>query len=89
MNTLFALGNIDCSNILLFDGDESKAGTFVPSCPVPILEATSQRYKEADIVIVTAMTFFDDIRSFLESHHSIPSDRILPFCLSTEDAASL
>ncbi|MFA7681904.1 MAG: class I SAM-dependent methyltransferase [Candidatus Peribacteraceae bacterium] len=88
MNTLFALGDIDCSKILLFDGDESKAGTFVPTCPIPILEATSPRYREADLVIVTAVTFFDDIRSFLESHHSIPSDRILSFCMSPEDAAA-
>ncbi|MCF7844228.1 MAG: class I SAM-dependent methyltransferase [Kiritimatiellales bacterium] len=80
MNTLFALGDINCENILLFDSDESKAGTFVPACPVPILEATSPRYREADLVIVTAVTFFDDICSFLKSHHSITSDHIIPFC---------
>jgi hypothetical protein len=80
MNTLFALGDISPDHILLFDGDESKAGMYVPSCPVPILPALSPREREADLVIVTAMTFFEQIRSFLESHHGIPPERIIPMC---------
>lgn len=78
MNTLFALGDISPDHILIFDGDESKAGLFVPSCPVPILPATSPRYREADLVIVTAMTFYDQIRTFVESQHGFPPERIVP-----------
>lgn len=86
MNTLFALGGLSNDHILLFDGDETKAGMFVPSCALPILHASSPRYAEVDLVIVTAVTFMHQIRSFLQSHHHIPPTRILPACLASGEA---
>ncbi len=80
MNTLFALGGLSTDHLLLFDGDETKAGKFVPSCDLPILHASSPRYKEVDLVIVTAVTFINQIRSSLQSQHGIPPERILPAC---------
>jgi SAM-dependent methyltransferase len=81
MNTLFALGGLRPEHILLFDGDETKAGKYVPSSDIPILHASSPRYRDVDLVIVTAPTFFEDIRSFLMSEHNMPSERILSVCL--------
>lgn len=84
MNTLFALGGLSSDHILIFDGDETKTGKFIPSCDLPILHASSDRYKEADLVIVAAVTFIEQIRSFLESHHGIPPERILPACVAQD-----
>lgn len=86
MNTLFALGGLSNDHILLFDGDETKTGKFIPSCDLPILHASSERYKEAGLVIVAAVTFIEQIRSFLESHHGIPPERVLPACAAPDRA---
>jgi len=85
LNTLFALGDFPEENILIFDGDESKDGMYVPSSTIPCLDAASPRYQEVDLVIIAAMTFYKEIHSFLVSHHGIAPEQILPiFSLPNE-----
>ena len=86
LNTLFALNDISTKNILIFDGDENKDGMYIPSCSIPILPATSPRYREADLLIVSAMTFYEQIHAFATSQHDIPAKNIVPFCLTSENA---
>jgi len=80
LNTLFALNDIRTDNLLIFDGDENKEDMYMPSCGKAVLLATDNQYKNVDILIVSAMTFYDQIRSYAMDHHGIPAGRIEPIC---------
>lgn len=62
--------------IYVFDGDENKIDKYLSVCPNPVIGAYDSRYREIDYVIVSAMSFYDQIRDFLISYHGIDSDNI-------------
>ena len=68
-------------NILIFDGDENKFGKYMPMCPNPIIDSNDSRYKKVDHVIISAMTYYRQIKKFLMSYHGISPDRIHPIYL--------
>ncbi|WDN89410.1 hypothetical protein BuS5_02378 [Desulfosarcina sp. BuS5] len=79
LNNLLALckfPNRFYDHIYVFDGDENKTGKYLSVCPNPIISADDSKYREIDCVIVSAMSFYNQIRDFLISYHGIDSDNI-------------
>lgn len=66
------------SGLSIFDCDGDKAGRFLPTLPEAIRDCHDPLYGEFDIVFVSAMTFFDEVKDFLQSRHNIPAAAIVP-----------
>jgi len=64
--------------IYVFDGDENKIDKYLSVCPNPVIGTYDSRYREIDCVIVSAMSYYDQIRDFLISYHGINSQHIYP-----------
>lgn len=80
-NFLFLLGLSDFDGFLLFDGDDSKTGKYLPTCKTSIRNAKDDSYKKADKVFISAGTFFDEIKQSIMSEHSLTTEQIVPlFC---------
>lgn len=62
----------------IFDRDENKIGKYLSICSNPIMSADNLKYREVDCVIVSAMSFYDQIKNFLISYHGIDSNNIHP-----------
>jgi len=64
-NILFALDltDVERSRIHLFDGDDSKHGSFLPGLARPIEEPAGESYLAADRLIITAPTYFEPIKN--------------------------
>ncbi len=77
-NTLALLGIQSDPHITLFDGDSNKVGKYLPAFDTPIRASTDEVYRTMDAVIVSAMTYYDEIAKFLVSYHGIPADKIYP-----------
>lgn len=75
-NFLYLAGLADRSDISVYDGDASKTGRFLPTCPQPILAAGDESYRRADVVYISAMTYFDPIARFLMQHHGLSAAHI-------------
>ena len=60
-NFLFLAGLNGASNVIVFDGDASKMGSFLPACPSPIRLPADGTYRDSDRVYVSATSFFDEI----------------------------
>lgn len=74
LNTVIALSDLeDTSNIWIFDGDETKTGKFLPSCVNPIMNSKDPFYKSMNNVIVSATSFYDEIREFLIQYQKFES----------------
>ncbi len=63
-------------HIYIFDGDEKKIGKYLSVCPNPVMSADDSRYREIHGVIISAMSFYDQIKDFLISYHGINPDHI-------------
>jgi hypothetical protein len=81
LNNIFYLSNLfDKNNFFIFDGDKSKEKMFLPVLPVPILHSSSDEYKQMDFIIVSAMTFFDEIKNSLKTQFGFSDAQIIPLC---------
>jgi SAM-dependent methyltransferase len=61
-NTLVLGGLARVPGLILFDGDESKTGHYLPAVAAPIRHASDPSYKQMARVYVAAITFFEEIR---------------------------
>lgn len=64
--------------IVLVDADPAKEGRFLPACLAPIARPATTLYGAADLVVVSAMTYWEGIRAGLERDHGLPAARLLP-----------
>jgi hypothetical protein len=79
LNTfLFATGLGVHKNIRLYDGDASKEGLYLPACPTPIMSPTDGSYAENSIVVVSAMSFFDQIEKYAIEKAGLDSSQLMP-----------
>lgn len=79
LNTFFYLTGLGAhENIRLVDGDDTKAGRFLPACKRTITTPSRDAYDEADIVYVSAVTFFDEIRNDLIRSYGVAEEKIRP-----------
>lgn len=49
------------AGISLFDGDTAKHGLYLPACTQPVSNPADPAYAEADVIYVSAVSFFDAI----------------------------
>ena len=75
---LFISGLGAYSNIRIYDGDVSKQGFFLPTCSSSILSPLHESYRENALIVISAMSFFDQIKSFAINKALIDPARLLP-----------
>lgn len=75
-NFLHIFGLSGHSNIFVFDGDVTKAGRYLPTCPNPIRRSDDPSYREFSLIFVSAMTYFEPIKRFAVSHHGMAAESI-------------
>lgn len=79
INTLFhllALSDID--RIVIFDGDETKSGRFLPALPTAVRHTADPIYADAPAVFIGATAYFDEITQFLFDTHGIDRRIVQP-----------
>lgn len=82
LNTfLYLLGTEIAGQCQVFDGDTSKTGLYLPACDKPILPSDHESYAEFDLTIVSAMSYFDQIRRFVMTHHRMDGGRLIPLAV--------
>lgn len=65
-------------NVVIYDGDESKTGQFLPASRNPILHASEASYRDMHTVLVSAVSFFEPISRFLQEHHGFSHSQVRP-----------
>ena len=79
LNTVLSLlGFADDPRFIIFDGDESKVGRYLPANPLPIRHSGDSTYQEMKSVLVAATSFFDPIYQHVTARVGIPGERVLP-----------
>lgn len=77
LNTFFYLTGLgQHPNIRLVDGDDTKAGRYLPACEQAIALPAAEIYAEVDVIYVSAATFFDEIRQDLVTRFGVPAEKI-------------
>lgn len=77
-NLLYLLGLSRCREYQIYDADEAKVGRYLPALPVPIRHSTDASYKNIDLVLVAATTFFSPIREFIVGEVGLGEKAIEP-----------
>ena len=60
---LYISGLENHSNIRIYDNDSSKEGLYLPSCKNKILTAKDETYGQNSLLVISAMSFFEEIKS--------------------------
>jgi SAM-dependent methyltransferase len=77
LNTLlFLLGLENETRIRIYDGDQNKAGKYLPSFHSKILSSLDASYASNSIMIVSAITYFDSISKFAKQQHGLTDNQI-------------
>jgi hypothetical protein len=77
LNTFFYLTGLgQHPNIRLVDGDDTKAGRYLPACEQAVALPAAEVYAEAGVIYVSAATFFDEIRQDLVTRFGVPAEKI-------------
>ena len=63
LNTFIHVTGIGQFSFDLYDGDQTKAGKFLPAYSKPVKHVTETDYTSHDILIISAMSFFDVIET--------------------------
>lgn len=83
LNTFFFLtGMGGHPNIHLYDGDTSKEGLYLPACSTPILSPMDRSYAENSLIVVSAMSFFEQIEQFAVEKAGLDCSRLFPLVAS-------
>lgn len=83
-NALYLAQMGQYEHIRIFDGDETKAGKFLPLCINPVKHSASSDYRDYSTVYVAALTYFDAIKKELMQKHHFTEDQIVPLFSSIE-----
>ena len=76
-NLLYLFGLNDNENILVFDGDDTKVGHYLPTCLSVVRASDDPTYQEVDRVFIAATSFYQEIKQFLMEQHHMDEDRIV------------
>jgi SAM-dependent methyltransferase len=68
----------DHPNVRLYDGDVSKVGSYLPACSSPIMSSIDGSYAENSLLVISAMSFYEQIRKFAVEKAGFDSLRLLP-----------
>lgn len=81
LNTFLFLTNLGhYPNVNIFDGDESKVDFYLPNCNKPILSLCNKSYAEGDYIVVSAISFYDQIYKSAITANSKFKDRVIKLC---------
>lgn len=75
---LFITGLGDHPNIRLYDGDASKEGLYLPACSTPIMSPMDRSYAENSLLVISAMSFYEQIKQFAVEKAGFNPSRLLP-----------
>lgn len=79
LNTFFFLTGLgEEPNIRLYDGDESKEGLYLPASSIPIISPRDPSYSDNSLLIVSANSFFEQIKQFATEKAGFDSTQLLP-----------
>ncbi|KAF0165452.1 MAG: SAM-dependent methyltransferase [Rhodocyclaceae bacterium] len=79
LNSFLALTGLGShSGIRLYDGDVSKEGLYLPACTTPIRVSTDASYAQNSLLVISAMSFYDQIRQFAIEKGGFDPSRLLP-----------
>lgn len=77
-NFFFMTGLGGHPGIRLYDGDASKQGLYLPACSTPIRSSTDGDYAENALLVISAMSFYDQIKQFAIEKAGFDPSRLLP-----------
>lgn len=77
-NFLYLAGLAGSARVVVFDGDASKVGAYLPACPSVIRAVADPSYGDADRVYVAATSFFDEIARGLTGTVGFDRQKIVP-----------
>jgi SAM-dependent methyltransferase len=79
LNTFcFLTGMGDHPRIHLYDGDSAKHNLYLPACSAPIRSPADESYAANALIVVSAMSFFDQIEQFAVEKAGVDRSRVLP-----------
>ena len=64
--------------IRLYDGDASKEGLYLPACTSPIRLSTDTSYADNSLLVISAMSFYDQICQCVTEKGGFDSSHVLP-----------
>lgn len=75
---LFLTGLGSQPGIQIYDGDDNKVGKYLPASSIRIQSSKAKTYQENDVMIVSAMSYFEAIRSFATEFHRLDPKKLFP-----------
>ena len=79
LNSFLALTGLGSHpGIRLYDGDVSKEGLYLPACATPIQVSTDASYTQNSLLVISAMSFYDQIRQFAIDKGGFDPSHLLP-----------
>ena len=79
LNSYIYLSNLNNYDFDIFDSDINKKGKFLPSYNKPIKHFTDGSYKNMDLIIISAMSFFESVKKQIKQKHYFLDNQIIPF----------
>lgn len=77
LNAFLYTTNLNKYDFSIFDGDKAKDGQFLPTCRKSIKHVSHMDYTSYDIIVISAMSFFDEIKASATESGYRP-DQIVP-----------
>lgn len=77
-NFLYLADLTEAPNVVVFDGDESKAGAYLPACQSAIRANTDPSYGDVDRIYISATSFLDEVIAGLTDVCGIDRRKIAP-----------
>lgn len=65
-------------NIRIYDGDASKVGLYLPACSTRIMSPMDESYVKNSLLVVSAMSFFEQIKRFAVEKAGLDGSRVIP-----------
>jgi len=77
LNNILLLSKINYSdNLFIFDGDKNKRGKFLPVYDTPIRYCEDPEYRTMDKILISALSYYDEIKKYLIEKHGIAASNI-------------
>jgi SAM-dependent methyltransferase len=79
LNSFFFISGLGSHpNIRLYDGDPSKEFHYLPACLTPIMSPMDKSYAENSLLVISAMSFYEQIKKFAVEKAGFNHSQLLP-----------
>ena len=78
LNTLFHVSGVRRAPVFIFDGDITKTGRYLPASASKIRGLDDPLYSEMDVIIVSALSFEEEITADAFARTGLSTENILP-----------